>query len=495
MVVSVSPDLLGQGRPVRPMELGLGGCSPTGLGAVVRFEVELHECGSTLEVTSDSLIYKTSLVYHPAPAPVMRSRPLVVPIECRYPRQGHVGGKAIQPTWLPFAGSALAHARMGFGLRLMDDDWRGERPSKLLRLGDILHLQAELHAKNHGPLRVLVDACEATAHGDGTSGPRHTLVAHNGCLVDGRLDGASSAFLAPRPRPDVLRFTLDAFRFAGDTGDSIYISCRLKVMEAVRAPDPWNKACSFNKASRSWIPVEGHPEICRCCEAGTCLPSRGDADELGSRHWPPAPDDQRSAVVLPTELPGSQVRAIIGPLLLQTGDGDESSRHLAEGPGEVEEILAEGLLLVTPSRAVMSTSALFLQAGEGSADLPEEASTEPAPMTVSTAYTLHGQSNAEEMSGDGTEEATKTTTDKSPEFAFQAEVFSDLHHLLERDGEPTDDILENRMEAAPMAAQGDEETQEYMLGPALLGTALFLVLTTLGILILVRRFGGSVLCL
>lgn len=41
------------------------------------------------------------------------------------------------------------------------------------------------------------------------------------CLVDGRLDGASSAFLAPRPRPDVLRFTLDAFRFAGDTGDSV----------------------------------------------------------------------------------------------------------------------------------------------------------------------------------------------------------------------------------------------------------------------------------
>lgn len=53
MVVSVSPDLLGRGRPVRPMELGLGGCSPTGLGAVVRFEVELHDCGSTLEVREE----------------------------------------------------------------------------------------------------------------------------------------------------------------------------------------------------------------------------------------------------------------------------------------------------------------------------------------------------------------------------------------------------------------------------------------------------------
>lgn len=45
----------------------------------------LHDFPSP-QVTSDSLIYKTSLVYHPAPAPVMRSRPLVVPIECRYPR-------------------------------------------------------------------------------------------------------------------------------------------------------------------------------------------------------------------------------------------------------------------------------------------------------------------------------------------------------------------------------------------------------------------------
>lgn len=86
---------------------------------------------------------------------------------------GEGGGLGAPDTWVFFPqGDA--------DLIISTDDWHGERASKLLRLGDILHLQAELHAKNHGPLRVLVDACEATARGDGTSGPRHTLVAHNG---------------------------------------------------------------------------------------------------------------------------------------------------------------------------------------------------------------------------------------------------------------------------------------------------------------------------
>lgn len=37
------------------------------------------------------------------------------------------------------------------------------------------------------------------------------------CLVDGRLDDTSSAFITPRPQEDMLRFRIDVFRFAGDT--------------------------------------------------------------------------------------------------------------------------------------------------------------------------------------------------------------------------------------------------------------------------------------
>lgn len=99
------------------------------------------------------------------------------------------------------------------------------------------------------------------------------------CLVDGRVDDTSSAFITPRPREDVLRFRIDVFRFAGDTRNlvrlyavsihntypepgcpqgevpspspafpQIYITCHLKVTPADQGPDPQNKACSFNKA-------------------------------------------------------------------------------------------------------------------------------------------------------------------------------------------------------------------------------------------------------
>ncbi|XP_010076451.1 PREDICTED: zona pellucida sperm-binding protein 3-like, partial [Pterocles gutturalis] len=77
-----------------------------------------------------------------------------------------------------------------------------------------------------------------------------------------------SAFITPRPREDVLRFRIDVFRFAGDTRNLIYITCHLKVTPADQAPDPLNKACSFNKARNTWAPVEGTRDICSCCETG-----------------------------------------------------------------------------------------------------------------------------------------------------------------------------------------------------------------------------------
>ncbi|XP_039346200.1 zona pellucida sperm-binding protein 3-like [Mauremys reevesii] len=70
----------------------------------------------------------------------------------------------------------------------------------------------------------------------------------NDCLLDGRSDDTISAFISPRPRQDMLKFMVDAFRFAGDTSNLIYITCHLNVTSADQAPDPLNKACSFNKA-------------------------------------------------------------------------------------------------------------------------------------------------------------------------------------------------------------------------------------------------------
>ncbi|NWW75402.1 ZP3 protein, partial [Climacteris rufus] len=278
LVVTVLRDLFGTGRPVRAAELSLGPAScpalaPSAARGSVTFAVGLHECGSTLQVTPDSLIYKTTLSYKPTPSGnplIVRSTPAVVPIECHYPRRSNVSSSAVQPTWAPLRSTLAAEERLLFSLRLMSDDWSGERLSSSFQLGDSLHFQADVTSEGHAPLRLFVDSCVATAAPDRSSSPRYALIDLGGCLVDGRAEDSSSAFVSPRPRPESLRFAVDAFKFSGDDRNVIYISCHLRVSPAAHAPDPWNKACSFSKASGLWAPLEGTGDICSCCETGRC---------------------------------------------------------------------------------------------------------------------------------------------------------------------------------------------------------------------------------
>uniref|UniRef100_A0A8V0ZDY9 Zona pellucida sperm-binding protein 3 n=1 Tax=Gallus gallus TaxID=9031 RepID=A0A8V0ZDY9_CHICK len=278
VVVTVHRDLFGTGRLVRAADLTLGtaACPATAQNAaenVVTFVAGLHECGSTLQMTPDSLIYKTSLFYKPTPVGnmvIVRTSPAVVPIECHYPRRSNVSSNAVRPTWVPFHSTLSMEEKLVFSLRLMSDDWRTERLSNGVQLGESLHLQADVMAGNHIPLRLFVDDCVATLSPDRNSSPRYALIDLSGCLVDGRTDDATSAFISPRPRQETLQFMVDAFKFAGDDRNLIYITCHLKVSPADQAPNPLNKACSFNKASSLWAPVEGTGDICSCCETGNC---------------------------------------------------------------------------------------------------------------------------------------------------------------------------------------------------------------------------------
>uniref|UniRef100_A0A803XT09 Zona pellucida sperm-binding protein 3 n=1 Tax=Meleagris gallopavo TaxID=9103 RepID=A0A803XT09_MELGA len=278
VVVTVHRDLFGTGRLVRAADLTLGtaACPATAQNAaesVVTFTAGLHECGSTLQMTSDSLIYKTSLFYKPTPVGnmvIVRTSPAVVPIECHYPRKGNVSSNAVRPTWVPFHSTLSMEEKLVFSLRLMSDDWRTERLSNGVQLGESLHLQADVMAGGHIPLRLFVDDCVATLSPDRNSSPRYALIDLSGCLMDGRADDATSAFISPRPRQETLQFMVDAFKFVGDDRNLIYITCHLKVSPADQAPNPLNKACSFNKASSLWAPVEGTGDICSCCETGNC---------------------------------------------------------------------------------------------------------------------------------------------------------------------------------------------------------------------------------
>ncbi|NXF10070.1 ZP3 protein, partial [Smithornis capensis] len=328
LVVTVHRDLFGTGRLVNAADLTLGpaACKHSSLSRAqntVTFTAGLHECGSTVQITPDSLIYRTLLNYDPSPASnpvIIRSNPAVIPIECHYPRRENVSSNAIRPTWTPFNSMLLAEEKLVFSLRLMNEDWSAERPFTGFQLGDILNIQAEVGTESHVPLRLFVDSCVAALSPGADSSPHYTIIDFNGCLVDGRLDDTSSAFVTPRPREDMLRFQIDVFRFAGDTRNLIYITCHLKVTPADQTPDPLNKACSFNKARNTWAPVEGTRDICSCCEMGNCGSSALSRSLNALERWPGRRFRRHDTKEVEADV-------VIGPVLLSRDPGAGGQRQ------------------------------------------------------------------------------------------------------------------------------------------------------------------------
>ncbi|XP_021263164.1 zona pellucida sperm-binding protein 3-like [Numida meleagris] len=337
MVVTVHRDLFGTGRLVRAADLTLGtaDCPATAQNTaenVVTFMAGLHECGSTLRVTPEALIYSTSLNYSPVRAGnpvIIRTSPAAVPIECHYPRRNNVSSHAVQPTWAPFRSTLSSEERLLFSLLLMNDDWSTERASAVFQLGEVLRIQAGVSVGNHAPLRLFVDSCVAAPSPGRGSSPQYAFIDFNGCMVDGRLDDATSTFISPRPRLDVLQFEVDAFKFAGDSSSLLYITCHLKVSPAGHAPDPQNKACSFHKPSGLWAPVEGTRAVCSCCETRSCGTARRSQQPLA----PSRRHGGRSRRELPPGPVVGEADVMLGPLLIHSHRQRPAGRVPPEGAG------------------------------------------------------------------------------------------------------------------------------------------------------------------
>ncbi|XP_029951644.1 zona pellucida sperm-binding protein 3-like [Salarias fasciatus] len=280
--VEAKKDLLGIGNPVNGADVTLGGCPATGedpQNQILIFESALHECGSQLLVSEDSLVYVFTLLYTPSPlgtSPIVRSREVSISIECQYQRNHDVSSGLVNPTWVPFSDKKTSEESLHFSLTVMTDDWSSLRPSAQFLLGDMMKFEASVKQFHHAPLRVFVDSCVATMVPITDTVPRYNFLANKGCLFDGQLTGSSSQFL-PRSQDDKLRFELEAFRFQNEFHDQVYITCSLRATAASAAVDASSKACSF---SNGWKEVSGRNQACSCCDT-ECAPGR-NVDPIGS---------------------------------------------------------------------------------------------------------------------------------------------------------------------------------------------------------------------
>ncbi|XP_075715878.1 zona pellucida sperm-binding protein 3-like [Rhinoderma darwinii] len=287
MVVTVRRDLFGNGKLVKVSDLSLGSEScapgPQNTDAVVNFEIGLQECGNRVQMTADLLIYTTTLNYSPTAnrnSPIIRTNSATISIQCNYPRHGNVSSKAVKPTWLPFSTTISLEERLSFSLLLMNDDWSAPRSSSIFSLGETFYIEATLDLGNHIDMTLFADSCVATLSPDVSSVPRYEIIGLYGCLLDGKQEDSSSAFRSPRSQQNKLQFMVDAFRFTNSDLSTIYITCNLRAAPASQAPDPVNKACSFDKTRNTWISLDGPNNICACCESGVCAPSGGQSRRL-----------------------------------------------------------------------------------------------------------------------------------------------------------------------------------------------------------------------
>ncbi|NP_001081657.1 provisional ortholog of zona pellucida glycoprotein 3 S homeolog precursor [Xenopus laevis] len=367
MVVTVQTDLYGIGKMVKASELTLGPqrCSPSpqSTSTAVLFQVALQDCGNSLQMTPNFLVYSTNLTYAPAPrnVPIIRMNGAKVLIQCFYPRNGNVSSKAIKPTWVPFSSTISAEDRLAFSLRLMTDDWSSPRASNLFQLGDIFHIEASINIANHAPMTIYADSCVATVTPDVNSNPRYEIINQNGCLVDGKLDDSSSAFRSPRPQPDKLQFSVDAFRFTTSDSAVIYITCNLRAAATTQVPDPMNKACSFSKSANSWSPLQGPSNICSCCDTGNCVSVPGQSRRLGPYFSGSRWNQKREAVHVSKMEEEEHSLATIGPILVVVPEQTKTQAVKQELEGktlELWELLALGslgLVLLAACIAVIAT--------------------------------------------------------------------------------------------------------------------------------------------
>ncbi|KAL7976785.1 hypothetical protein Chor_008734 [Crotalus horridus] len=339
MMIRVHRDLFQTGHFIQAKDLSIGpqACHYSVVNesaTLIIFKVELHECFQNLQVF-DFVLYNVSLYYKPDSASNLTTVKSAeeFPITCHYPWKNNASSSAMQTTGVPFTSAMYEEGKQYFSLH----DWQAEKDSTVYFLGEDLHIQADIRKGNHLPLRLFIDTCMVTSKPDGDSDPQYKILDFHGCLIERNSHDVGPSFISPRLRLETLQFTIPASQIARDERSLIYMACHLKVTAAAQEPDFLNKACSFNRERKIWLPIEGSMEICNCCETKDCgSPGKHTSSDTSNLHVPNQRKQMSSAVV---DISEGEMEAdlMVGPVLIRKAAGN----HERDQVGIEEEILAE----------------------------------------------------------------------------------------------------------------------------------------------------------
>ncbi|KAL8180541.1 UNVERIFIED_CONTAM: hypothetical protein K2H54_027243 [Gekko kuhli] len=284
----VKTDPWNTGLQLNPQFLSLGSCPSSFENShqgFFHFQYYFKECGFARLKSGKMVEHLTSLVYRP---PSLRGRfysnSFAERINCT-----DYEASVTSPQMALVTGQLSSSSVLMFTGKLMNEDFSAPLDVKVFFLGSQINIEFAVQRFVHQPLRVFVDECTAAATPELHKSPRnYSLITNHGCLMDSMV---ANSFFPPRPAPEVIRLSLQAFGFVGINTD-IYIHCQVLVWDPKVLTDPLKKACSFRKDTKSWELLDDpSSSVCSCCES-VCQTSgfRYKRDLEGGKHnvMPPA---------------------------------------------------------------------------------------------------------------------------------------------------------------------------------------------------------------
>ncbi|KAK5862022.1 hypothetical protein PBY51_017455 [Eleginops maclovinus] len=261
MMVQVQRSVLGTGEPDSRLKLGTCQISKTTKNYFY-FKYDLGMCGTKRTIINNQMTYSNKLRYDPPKlqGPIRRAVSFTLPVACFYNRYQYSYKIGYRPKMRPRKIFKPMKNGVKFLLTPRNAQWEKLSPSDQYVLGKPMYFEAEAPSMSEDQ-RLYVHLCYATPERPYNSTRQFQVVTNYGCMVESK-DSRSRFILYKR---NAVRFFVDAFFFAGMTGQELYMHCSMSVSSSV--PSPRAKSCNYDTKERRWVELYGPDSVCSCCDS------------------------------------------------------------------------------------------------------------------------------------------------------------------------------------------------------------------------------------
>ncbi|XP_078108429.1 zona pellucida sperm-binding protein 3d.2 [Sander vitreus] len=279
MLVQVQRSIMGAGEPVSQLKLGTCQASKV-TRDYLYFEYDIGMCGTRRTIINNQLAYSNTLHYDPPrlQGPIRRAVPFTLRVACSYNRYQYSYKIGYAPKMQMRKIFSPMKNRAKFTLTPRNAQWERLSPSDQYMLGKPVYFEANALSVSQDE-RLYVHLCYVTPEKSPTSTPQFAVVKNFGCMVESKY--SRSRFIPYKN--NAVRFSVDAFLFAGMMAQQLYMHCSMSVGSSV--PTPIAKSCNYDTKTRRWVELYGPDSVCTCCNSNCSSAASKVTKIISSRPW------------------------------------------------------------------------------------------------------------------------------------------------------------------------------------------------------------------